>query len=113
MFRSLRVRVPVAIAALALLSACVPVRSFFFRNVPWDGGSNHALTYQTFRIGPYNLAPMNEPGWEVIGNRTMPKPAGNVAIHSTDFSVVDAAGNTRRARSRAPAPHRDARRERA
>ena len=91
MFGSWRVRV--GIAALALLSACVPVRSFF-SNVPWDGGANHTLTYQTFRIGPYNLAPINEPGWEVIGNQTMPKPAGNVAIHSTDFSIVDAAGNT-------------------
>ncbi len=95
MFRSLRrLRVPVGIAALTLLSACVPISSFFFWNVPWDGGANHTLTYQTFRIGPYNLAPMNEPGWEVIGNQAMPKPAGNVAIHSTDFTIVDAAGNT-------------------
>jgi hypothetical protein len=36
---------------------------------------------------------MNEPGWDAMGNQVMPKPAGNVAIRSTDFSVVDASGN--------------------
>ena len=54
---------------------------------------NDPVTTETFRIGPYNLAPINTPGWEVIGNRSMPRPSGNVALKSMDFRVVDGNGN--------------------
>jgi Stress up-regulated Nod 19 len=82
----------VGIAAASLvLSGCL---SFYHSNVPWSGGSvNDPVTTETFRIGPYNLAPMNQPGWEVKGNQVMPRPAGNVAIKEIDFTVVDGDGN--------------------
>jgi hypothetical protein len=79
----------VLVACALLLSGC-----WYHKNVPWSGGStNDPVTTETFRIGPYDLAPINTPGWEVKGNRVMPRPSGNVAIKEIDFSVVDGDGN--------------------
>ena len=53
-----------------------------------------SITTGTYRIGPFNLAAMDQPGWEsnaVQGN--VPRPPGNVGIKSIDFDIVDAAGN--------------------
>jgi hypothetical protein len=86
-----RGRALVAIAAFSLAaSGC-----FYHTNVPWGGGSiTDPVVTQTFRVGPFDLAPMNQPGWEHMGNDVMPRPPGNVALKDIDFSVVDADGNT-------------------
>jgi hypothetical protein len=66
----------------------------YHANTPYDGGPlNDPVTTESFRIGPYDLAGVNEPGWEVKGNRTIPRPSGNVAIKRVDFNVVDGDGN--------------------
>lgn len=86
-----RGRVAVAAATLSLvLSGC-----FYHQNVPWSGGSiTDPFVTETFRIGPFNLAPMNEPGWERLGNDVMPHPAGDVALKQIEFDVVDANGQS-------------------
>lgn len=67
--------------------------SCYHANIAYDGGSlTDPTTTETFRIGPYDLAGINEPGWEVLGNRSIPRPAGNVAIKRVDFNVVDGSG---------------------
>lgn len=67
--------------------------SCYHANTSYNGGPlNAPVTTETFRLGPYNLAGLNEPGWEVLGNRTIPRPAGNVAIKRVDWNVVDASG---------------------
>lgn len=77
-----------------LVASCLPAPAFYLQNVAWDAGPYDVPTVtQTFRIGPYNLAGMGEPGFEVLGNRTMPKPSGHVAIKRVDYKVVDSAGN--------------------
>lgn len=77
-----------------LVGSCVPAPSWYKLNVPWDAGPYNVPTVtETFRIGPYNLAGMGQPGFEVLGNRVMPKPSGHVAIKRMDFKVVDGAGN--------------------
>jgi hypothetical protein len=78
-------------AVMALvLSGC-----FYHQNTPWTGGSFDRPNTRTqiFRIGPYDLAGINQPGWEVKGNDVMPHPAGNVAIKGIDFRVVDGDGH--------------------
>lgn len=87
--RSRALAVLMAMATAVGMSGC-----FYHSNVPWSGGSiTDPVMSQTMRIGPYNLSAMNTPGWEVVGNQLMPRPAGNIAIKSIDFSVVDGAGN--------------------
>ena len=72
-----------------LLGGC-----WYHVNVPWSGGPiNDPVVTETFQIGPFDLAAMNTPGWEVLGNQVMPKPAGNVALKEMDFTVVDGDGN--------------------
>lgn len=92
MGRTLRTRLSVMAAVGAgvlVLSGCL-----YHSNLPWSGGAiDEPVVTETFRIGPYDLSAMNTPGWEVMGNRTMPRPAGNVALKSMDFRVVDGAGN--------------------
>jgi hypothetical protein len=86
-----RVRALLALALASLvLSGC-----FYHTNIPWDGGDvNDPVTTETFRVGPFDLAPINTPGWEVKGNPPqMPRPAGDFVIKGMDFSVVDGDGN--------------------
>ncbi len=81
------------IATAVVAASCLPP-AFHHQNVAWDAGPYYPETVsETFRIGPYNLAGMGQPGFEVLGNRQMPKPAGNVAIKRMDFKVVDGGGN--------------------
>jgi len=58
-------------------------------------------TTGVYRLGPFNLAPMDQPGSEsqsVQGG--IPRPPGNIGIKSMTFDLVDAAGN--------PVPRMDA-----
>jgi hypothetical protein len=48
---------------------------------------------KTFRIGPWDLAPINEDGWQVLGNEQLPHPKGNVAIQSIKFHVTNEHGH--------------------
>ncbi len=69
-----------------VLAACVPVT-----NPPPGGGD---IVTGTYRIGPFDLAAMGQPGWESEASRTgVPRPAGSFGIKSIDFDIVDAAGN--------------------
>jgi hypothetical protein len=88
--RLARGRVLIGLAALSLvLGGC-----FYHSNLPWSGGNQgDPVTTETLRLGPFNLAPMNTPGWEVKGNPVMPRPSGNIAIKAMDFTVVDGDGN--------------------
>lgn len=81
----------VVLAALPLLlSGC-----WYSLNVPWDAGPiDDPVIVETFRIGPYDLAPMGTPGWEVMGTPAMPRPSGDVAVKSLAFDVVDSAGRS-------------------
>ena len=84
-------RVPILGAVMVLvLTGC-----FYHQNTPWEGGSFDRPNErtQTFRMGPFNLAGMNEPGWEVRGSFPMQRPVGDVAIKRIDWSVVDGDGN--------------------
>jgi hypothetical protein len=81
--------VGLVLALAASLSGC-----WYHTNVPWAGGSiDDPVVVETLRIGGWNLAARDQPGWEVLGNQLMPKPQGNLALKSIDFSLVDAAGN--------------------
>jgi hypothetical protein len=74
-------------------AGCYPTM-FYRQNVTWDAGPFVVPTVtETFRIGPYDLSAMGQPGFEVIGNRVMPKPYWHVAIKRMDYKVVDGAGN--------------------
>lgn len=85
-----RGRVVAAAAALSLLlSGC-----FYHTNVPWSGGSiTDPFVTETFRVGPFDLAPMGQPGSDRRGNDVMPHPAGDVALKEIEFDLVDGAGN--------------------
>jgi hypothetical protein len=48
---------------------------------------------KSFRIGPWDLAPINEEGWQVLGNEELPHPKGNVAIKAMKFHVVNGHGH--------------------
>ena len=64
-------------------------------NTLYDGGPlNDPFVTETFQIGPFDLTGNDQPGWEVLGNRVIPRPAGNVAIRRIDFDVVDGDGNS-------------------
>jgi hypothetical protein len=81
------------VAALAL--ALAASGCFYHQNLPYDAGPDGTRTTATFRIGPFDLAAMNEPGWEVLGTPSnLPKPAGNVAIRGFRYNVVDGTGKS-------------------
>ncbi|MCL4292352.1 MAG: hypothetical protein KJ056_04910 [Acidimicrobiia bacterium] len=84
--RRLRGALLAAGAAVALaLTACVPVT-----NAPPGGG---AVVTGTYRIGPFNLAAMGQPGWQSNASTTgVPRPPGSFGIKSIDFDIVDAGG---------------------
>jgi hypothetical protein len=89
--RGLRFRSAAAIGAAAALlllgTACDPIQ-----NAPPGGG---AITEQTFRIGPFNLAPEGQPGFESnTAQSNVPKPSGAFGMKSISFDLVDAAGNS-------------------
>jgi hypothetical protein len=76
------------VAALAVLAAtaCEPIV-----NAPQGGGE---VIQETYRIGPFNLSPMGQPGWESQGSRTnIPRPPNGFGMKSIEFDLVDAAGN--------------------
>jgi hypothetical protein len=77
----------VLVAVIALLGAgCASFNGIY------NGPINSTIS--TYRIGPFNLAAMDEPGSEseaVQGN--VPRPPGNIGIKSMHFDLVDASGN--------------------
>ncbi len=72
---------------IALIAAsCAPVTGLY-TGAP-------TITTHTYRIGPFNLAPMGKPGWESQTSGTnVPRPPGDVGIKSMSFDLVDAGGN--------------------
>jgi hypothetical protein len=82
------------VTALGLLaSACEPIE-----NAPPGGG---AVEHETFRIGPFNLAPAGQSGAENVGFETnLPRPSGAFGIKTMNFDIVDENGN--------PVPRHDA-----
>ena len=88
--RRSRIRAVVLSTAIALVAS-----SCYHWNTLYDGGPlNDPLITETFTLGPYDLAGNDQPGWEVLGNREIPRPTGNVAIKRVDFDVVDGDGNS-------------------
>jgi Stress up-regulated Nod 19 len=83
-----------AMCVVALVSAgCASLRGVYFGKV--------TLTTGVYRIGPFNLAPMGQPGSEDQNVRAgVPRPPGNIGIKSMRFDLVDANGN--------PVPRMDA-----
>lgn len=85
--RCARHRFVVLIGVVALLgSACAPLRGLY------DG----PVTLKTgvYRLGPFNLAAMDQPGSESQATEgNVPRPPGNVGIKSMRFDLVDANGN--------------------
>ncbi|MGZ6953107.1 MAG: hypothetical protein ACXVJX_13490 [Acidimicrobiia bacterium] len=76
------------LAGLAILvgAACAP-RTGVYTGTP-------TLTTGVYKIGPFNLAAMDQPGSESNATQAnVPKPPGNVAIKSIEFDLVDASGN--------------------
>ena len=89
-----RYRFLVLIGLVALVgSACASVKGIYTGTV--------TVTTGVYRLGPFNLAPMDQPGSEnqsVQGS--IPRPPGNIGIKTMTFDLVDAAGN--------PVPRMDA-----
>src|SRR5919108_3402099 len=88
MTRVLFRRLAVLAAGAALLGAvaCEPIV-----NAPPGGG---AVVHQTFRLGPFDLAAMGQPGDQDIGSQgTVPRPSGAFGIKSITFDLVDANGD--------------------
>jgi hypothetical protein len=80
----------VAIAAVSVVLGGV----FSAPDVASGGGfAQPPVRVKTFRIGPWDLAPINQPGWEVRGNNELPHPKGNVAIKGIKFHVTNAHGH--------------------
>ncbi|HEY7438880.1 MAG TPA: hypothetical protein VIC35_05740 [Acidimicrobiia bacterium] len=74
-----------AVAALAA-SACAPFTGNYTGPV--------TMTTASYRLGPFNLAAMNQPGWENESSTTnVPRPPGDVAIKTFKFDLVDSNGN--------------------
>jgi hypothetical protein len=73
----------VLVGSLAFLTGCEPLV-----NPPPGGGE---VKTETFRYGPFTLAPNGE----LQGSPTsgMPQPAGAFGLHSAKFNVVDTSGN--------------------
>ncbi len=93
--RFARYRFVVLIGLVALLaSACAPQNGLYTGNV--------TLTRGVYRIGPFNLAPMDQAGSENEATQAnVPRPPGNVGIKSMRFDLVDANGNQIPAHGRA------------
>src|SRR3954452_965556 len=89
-----RCRFLVVIGLVALVgSACASVKGLYTGPV--------TVTTGVYRLGPFNLAAMDQPGSEseaVQGG--VPRPPGNIGIKAMTFDLVDAAGN--------PVPRMDA-----
>ncbi len=79
--------VSVLIGLVALVgAACAPLTGVSTASPP--------ITNATYRIGPFNLAAMGQPGWESNASQSnVPRPPGNVGIKTLSFDLVDASGN--------------------
>lgn len=88
-----RLAVLAATAALLVTAgACEPIR-----NAPPGGG---AESVDTYRVGPFDLAPAGQPGSDDQGWGTnIPRPDGAFGMKSIEFRVVEADGT--------PVPHGD------
>jgi hypothetical protein len=75
------------VGVLVLVAAgCVPVV-----NAPPGGG---AVSSATYRLGPFNLAAMGQPGSENNSSTTnVPRPPGAIGVKTMEFDLVDASGN--------------------
>lgn len=81
-----RLAVAGACAALLASAACDPIL-----NAPPRGGT---VLHRTFRLGPFDLAPMGQAGDQNRGSRTnVPRPAGAFGIKSMTFDLVDVNGD--------------------
>jgi hypothetical protein len=79
-------------ALLTAAAACEPIE-----NAPPGGGE---VIVGTYTLGPFDLAPMGQPGSEDSGSASnIPRPPGGFGVKTLAFDVVDAAGN--------PVPHGD------
>ncbi|MBK5289120.1 MAG: hypothetical protein JJE46_11720 [Acidimicrobiia bacterium] len=66
-------------------AGCVPLV-----NAPSGGG---AVTTSTYKIGPFNLAALGQPGSESETSKTnVPRPAGAFGVKTMDFDLVDGNG---------------------
>ena len=76
----------VVAALLVVLLGCEPIR-----NAPPGGGT---VVQATYRLGPFNLAPMGQSGDENQATQaTIPRPSGAFGMKTIAFDLVDAAGN--------------------
>lgn len=79
-----RMVVLVGFAAL-VAAACAPLTGLSTAKPPIKTG--------TYRLGPFNLAAMDQPGSESEANKArIPRPVGNVGIKTVSFDLVDANG---------------------
>ena len=75
-----------ACAALLASAACDPIL-----NAPPGGGT---VVHQTFRLGPFDLAAMGQPGDQSVSSQAnVPRPTGAFGIKTMTFDLVDANGN--------------------
>lgn len=66
-------------------AACAPLTGVSTATPP--------ITTATYRIGPFNLAAMGQPGWESDASQiNVPRPPGNVGIKTVSFDLVDGSG---------------------
>jgi len=72
--------VVVALAGLAA-AACTPMQ-----NAPAGGGATVTTSY---KLGPFNLAAMGQPGWESNQVGAAPRPAGAFGLKASSFDLVD------------------------
>src|SRR5262245_23064244 len=89
--RGKRMRKAASLGAAAVLmvalASCDPIV-----NAPPGGGQ---VVTATFRIGPFNLAPMGQPGFESeSAQANVPRPSGAFGMKTMSFDLVDAAGNS-------------------
>src|SRR5712691_2396362 len=80
-------RVVVLVGFAALIgAACAPLTGLSTAPPP--------ITTGTYRLGPFNLAAMDQPDSESQATQAnIPRPAGNVGIKRLSFDLVDAHGN--------------------
>ena len=80
--RLCRVLVPLALVGSLVVAGCEPLK-----NVPAGGGE---IKTETFRYGPFTLAPNGE--LQGSPSSGMPRPEGAFGLHSAKFNVVDQNG---------------------
>ena len=82
-----RYRFLVLLGLVALVgSACASLKGLYTGTVTPSTG--------VYRLGPFNLAPMDQPGSESESVQgSIPRPPGNIGIKSMTFDLVYAAGN--------------------